>query len=202
MRVLPPVGSSGLTIESGVRLPWPLNSSSTTSLSASPKTRSPRFTGSWPVCWPNCERHRARRQRALHARPAGRRRRSSSRHRPGRGNLPCADAHGIRLEVKTTWTWSPQRVGAGRLLAPMADTVICRRLPGLCQRPCCAKGSPGKGVREDASLGPHHWIFSPTTLEATPSATTYTRTSPVPARLFGIEMFTWSRPTYAATGPA
>ena len=34
----------------------------------------------------------------------------------------------------------------------------------------------------------------PTTLETTPSATRYTRTSPAPARLDGMEMFTWSSP--------
>ena len=60
--------------------------------------------------------------------------------------------------------------------------------------------TPTNGIVE--KRGPPHWIFRPTTLEATPSATTYTRTSPVPARLFGIEMFTWSSPAYAATGPA
>src|SRR5258707_8504105 len=36
----------------------------------------------------------------------------------------------------------------------------------------------------------NHCTLRPTTFEATPSATTYTRTSPMPARLFGIEMFT------------
>src|SRR5271166_1674242 len=45
-------------------------------------------------------------------------------------------------------------------------------------------------------------MLRPTTLEATPSATTYTRTWPVPAKLLGIEMLIWSRPGYAATGPA
>src|ERR1039458_5977043 len=49
---------------------------------------------------------------------------------------------------------------------------------------------------------PYHWMFRPTTLEATPSATTYSRTSPRPARLFGIEMLIWSSPGYAATSPA
>ena len=35
-----------------------------------------------------------------------------------------------------------------------------------------------------------HCTFSVATFDATPSATKYTRASPVPARLFGIEMFT------------